>query len=76
MAQQRFFAQAEYDAKRQMTRRDRFLGEMDIVVPWSQLLEQWGLHDYPDAGQGPGRHPIGVERMLRLLPATMVWTRR
>ena len=33
MAQQRSFAQAEYDAKRKTTRRDRFLAEMDIVVP-------------------------------------------
>ena len=60
------FAQAEYDAKRNTTRRDRFLTEMEIVVPWSRLLEQLRPHDYPEAGQGPGRPPIGLELMLRL----------
>lgn len=35
MAQQISFAPAEYDAKRKQTRRDRFLGEMAIVVPWA-----------------------------------------
>ena len=55
MAQQRSFAQAEYDAKRKTTRRDRFLAEMDIVVPWARLLEQLRPHYYPAAGKGPGR---------------------
>ena len=35
MAQQISFAPAEYDAKRKQTRRDRFLGEMAIMVPWA-----------------------------------------
>jgi IS5 family transposase len=33
MSKQISFAQAEYDAKRKTTRRDRFLAEMEIVVP-------------------------------------------
>ena len=66
MAQQRSFAQAEYDAKRKTTRRDRFLAEMDIVVPWARRLVVLSPHDYPAAGTGPGRPPIGLERMLRL----------
>ena len=66
MPKQISFAQAEYDAKRNTTRRDRFLTEMEIVVPWSRLLEQWRPHDYPEAGKGPGRPPIGLELMLRL----------
>ena len=66
MAQQLSFAQAEYAAKRKTTRRDRFLTEMEIVVPWSRLLEQLRPHYYPEAGKGPGRPPIGLERMLRL----------
>ena len=60
------FAQAEYDAKRKTTRRDRFLAEMDIVVPWARLLAVLSPHDYPAAGKGPGRPSIGWERMLRL----------
>ena len=66
MAQQLSFAQAEYDAKRKTTRRDRFLAEMESVVPWSRLLAVLSPHYYPDAGRGPGRPPIGLERMLRL----------
>lgn len=66
MPKQISFAQAEYDAKRKTTRRDRFLTEMAIVVPWSRLLEPLRPHDYPEAGQGPGRPPIGLELMLRL----------
>ena len=66
MAQQISFAQAEYDAKRKTTRRDRFLAEMEIVVPWSRLLEVLKPHYYPNAGQRAGRPPIGLERMLRL----------
>ncbi len=66
MPKQISFAPAAYDAKRKTTRRDRFLTEMEIVVPWSRRLEQWRPHYYPEAGKGPGRPPIGLERMLRL----------
>jgi IS5 family transposase len=66
MAKQISFAQAEYAAKRKITRRDRFLAEMEIVVPWARLLAALHPHYYPTAGQGPGRPPIGLERMLRL----------
>jgi IS5 family transposase len=66
MPKQISFAQAEYAAKRKTTRRDRFLAEMEIVVPWARLLAALSPHYYPTAGQGPGRPPIGLERMLRL----------
>ena len=66
MLKQISFAQAEYAAKRKTTRRDRFLAEMEIVVPWARLLEALCPHYYPTAGQGPGRPPLGLERMLRL----------
>lgn len=66
MVQQISFAQAEYDAKRKTTRRDRFLGEMERVVPWALLLDVLTPHYYPDAGKRAGRPPIGLERMMRL----------
>jgi IS5 family transposase len=66
MPQQISFAQAEYDAKRKTTRRDRFLGEMQRVVPWAMLLEVLAPYYYPQAGTGAGRPPIGLERMLRM----------
>jgi len=33
------FAQAEFAAKKKITRRERFLAEMELAVPWSRLLE-------------------------------------
>jgi IS5 family transposase len=38
MPQQLPFARAEYEAKKKTTRRDRFLAEMERVVPWAALL--------------------------------------
>lgn len=66
MLQQLSFADAEYLAKRQRTRRDRFLAEMEQVVPWALLLETLTPYYYPNAGRGAGRPPIGLERMLRM----------
>jgi transposase, IS5 family len=66
MPQQLTFAQAEYEAKKKTTRRDRFLAEMERIVPWAALLEALAPHYYPRAGQGAGRPPIGLERMLRM----------
>ena len=63
--QQISFAPAEYDAKRKTTRRDRFLGERERVVPWALLLDVLTPHDYPDAGKRAGRPPLGLERMMR-----------
>lgn len=57
------FAQGEYAGKKKTTRRERFLGPMEAVVPWGRLVELIVPH-YP-AGQR-GRPPIGLERMLRI----------
>ncbi|MGF6439222.1 hypothetical protein QF001_000823 [Paraburkholderia youngii] len=46
-----------------MIRRQRFLAEMEKVVPWERLLlANW---PYYPKGEG-GRPPIGPERMLRI----------
>lgn len=58
------FSQAEYGAKKKLTRRDIFLAEMEQVVPWSRLISIIEPH-YPKGGQR-GRPPIGIERMLRM----------
>ena len=60
------FAQAEYATKRKVTRRERFLGEMEQVVPWSALIAALAPYYFPNAGTGRGRRPIGLERMLRM----------
>jgi hypothetical protein len=35
---QRSFASAEYAMKKKRTRRERFLAEMERIVPWSRLI--------------------------------------
>ena len=57
------FAQTEYAMKKKVTRRERFLGEMEEVVPWERLVEVIRPH-YPTGERG--RPPIGMERMLRI----------
>jgi IS5 family transposase len=63
MPQQGSFSQAEYGAKKKQTRRDRFLAEMEQVVPWARLVERLRPL-YPKGVRG--RPPIGLERMLRI----------
>jgi IS5 family transposase len=57
------FADAEYAGKRKKTRREVFLEEMELVVPWKVLLEIIEPH-YPVAGRG--RRPYALESMLRV----------
>jgi transposase, IS5 family len=58
------FSELEYAAKKKMTRRDRFLGEINTVTPWSALMAE--IEPFYPKGEGRGRPPIGVERMLRM----------
>jgi transposase, IS5 family len=46
-----------------VTKREKFLGEMDQVIPWARLVEVIEPY-YPQAGNG--RPPMGVEKMLRI----------
>ena len=57
------FADAEYAGKRKKTRREVFLEEMELVVPWKVLLKIIEPH-YPTAGRG--RRPYALESMLRV----------
>lgn len=61
---QRSFSELEYAAKKQVTRRDRFLGEIGAVTPWSALVTE--VEPFYPRGEGRGRPPIGLERMLRM----------
>lgn len=58
------FAGLEYAGKKRKTRREKFLGEMERVVPWAALEALIEPH-YPKSGR-VGRPPIGVQRMLRM----------
>ena len=61
---QKSFADLEYAAKRKTTRRERFLAELERITPWSDLLA--ALAPFYPTGEGRGRPPIGLERMLRM----------
>lgn len=63
MAKQQTFAGLAWQNKGKQTRRERFLAEMDAIIPWAQLLELIDPH-YPKAGNG--RPPLGLEKMLRI----------
>ena len=58
------FSDLEYAAKKKVTRRDRFLGEIEAVTPWAALMAE--IEPYYPKGDGRGRPPIGLERMLRM----------
>jgi len=57
------FATLDHRHKKKQTKRERFLGEMDAVVPWATLLGLIEPH-YPKAGNG--RRPYPLEVMLRI----------
>ncbi len=61
------FTDLEYAAKKKLTRRDRFLAEIDAVTPWAALVAE--LEPFYPKGKGRGRPPIGLERMLRMYVA-------
>jgi hypothetical protein len=63
MQRQGSFSQAEYAGKKKQTRRDKFLAEMEQVVPWARLVTR--LQPFYPKGER-GRPPVGLERMLRI----------
>ena len=61
---QKSFSDLEYAAKKKVTRRDRFLGEIDAVTSWLALVGE--IEPYYPKSAGRGRQPIGLERMLHI----------
>lgn len=61
---QRTLAEEGFERFRKPTRRERFLDEMQQVIPWSGLCAV--IEPFYPKGGGRGRPPIGVERMLRI----------
>jgi len=57
------FASLTYQHKKITTKREKFLNEMEQVVPWKRLLKSIEPH-YPKAGNG--RPPMPMESMLRI----------
>lgn len=54
-----------YFDKGKTTKRERFLAEMDQVVPWGRLLALIEPH-YPKVNPEGGRPPLPLERMFRI----------
>ena len=57
------FSDIEFGAKRKQTRREKFLAEMDQVIPWSRLMAL--IEPVYPKGKG-GRPPYALETMLRI----------
>lgn len=57
------FSSLSWNNKGKVTRRERFLAEMDAVIPWERLLGLIEPH-YPKAGNGT--QPMPMQRMLRI----------
>ena len=63
MSKQQTFAGLAWKQKGKTTRRERFLAEMDAIIPWARLVALIEPH-YPKPGKG--RQPLGLEKMLRI----------
>lgn len=63
MGDQRTFAGLAWSTKGKVTRRERFLSDMDGVIPWDRFMTRIDPV-YPKAGNG--RQPMGLEKMLRI----------
>ena len=60
------FAQVEHQNKKKVTRRERFLAQMEALVPWQRLIDALLPSYFPNAAGKRGRPSIGLERMLRI----------
>jgi transposase, IS5 family len=58
-------ASNEFERFRKPTRREKFLAEMNTVVPWAELAALIEPY-YPKVTSVGGRPPVGLERMLRI----------
>src|SRR6185369_4967887 len=63
VGKQHTFAGLAWKNKGKTTRRERFLAEMNAIIPWNRLLALIEPY-YPKAGRG--RQPLGLEKMLRI----------
>jgi len=57
------FSEAEYNQKSRKTRREKFLEQMDELIPWPKLEKKIKRH-YPKKGKGRQPYPLSV--MLRI----------
>ncbi|MCP5443679.1 MAG: IS5 family transposase [Chromatiaceae bacterium] len=53
-----------FEKHRKATRKEQFLNEMEVIIPWQGLAEV--IEPFYPKPEGAGRRPIGIERMLRI----------
>jgi IS5 family transposase len=61
------FSELEYASKKKVTRRDRFLAQINELTPWAELPGE--IEPFYPRGEGPGGPPIRLELMLRMCAA-------
>jgi IS5 family transposase len=61
---QKTLAEEGFERFRKPTRREKFLEDMDEIIPWQELCEV--IEPFYPKGKGAGRPPIGAQRMLRI----------
>jgi IS5 family transposase len=66
MSEQLTLMSVVYDSKRKVTRRERFLHEMDAVIPWARLEALVAPH-YAKPGRGRRPLPLGTMRRVYFL---------
>ncbi len=62
---QRSLAESGFERRSKLTKRQRFLNEMDVVMPWAQLVALVSPAQ-PTLGPRGGRVPFPAETMLRI----------
>ena len=58
------FSEGGFEKHRKKTRREQFLADMEEIIPWAELSAV--IEPFYPKGEGAGRLPIGIERMLRI----------
>ena len=61
---QQSFANGSFEKYRKTTRKEKFLNDMDRIIPWKELMAL--IEPFYPKPKGAGRRPVGVERMLRI----------
>src|SRR5690554_5999458 len=57
------FSDFGFENYRNKTRKEEFLEEMETIIPWKELTA--AIAPFYAKPESAGRHPIGIERMLR-----------
>lgn len=53
-----------FEKFRKKTRKEQFLDEMEVIIPWQDLTR--AIEPFYPQPEGAGRRPVGIERMLRI----------